>query len=205
MEDVKSTIAKNIVDLRKSMNMTQIELAKRLNYTDKAVSKWERAESLPDVAVLKEMAGLFGVTVDYLLEAEHGKSACPKDVSSLKRRNRLLITLLAITVVFSVATLLFVGFGIFSSPLRHLWILFVDAIPVSCIVGLVFNSIWGRRRLLTNCMIVSLMVWSALLAIYLSVSSINLWLLFVIGIPVQVILLLSANLKPYHSPKPQKK
>ena len=71
MEDPKEIIARNIVDLRRKNGMTQLELAEKLNYTDKAVSKWERGESIPDVAVLKTIADLFGVTVDYLLTAEH--------------------------------------------------------------------------------------------------------------------------------------
>jgi len=71
MVDLKPIIAKNIIDLRKSMNWTQAELAQKLNYSDKAISKWERAESIPDVIVLKEIADLFHVKVDYLLEDEH--------------------------------------------------------------------------------------------------------------------------------------
>ena len=50
MEDVKSNIAKNITELRLLNNMTQIELAEKLNYSDKAVSKWENDTSLPDVS-----------------------------------------------------------------------------------------------------------------------------------------------------------
>ena len=57
--DVKQTIAKNITALRQSHKMTQIELAEKLNYSDKAVSKWERGESIPDVIVLKSISDLF--------------------------------------------------------------------------------------------------------------------------------------------------
>ena len=114
MEDLKPTIAKNIIELRKSMNLTQAELAQRMNYSDKAVSKWERAESVPDIAVLKEMADMFGVTVDYLLKPEHPKDA--ESPSSYTLHNRLIITLLSVTLVFLIATLLFAGYGIFLHP-----------------------------------------------------------------------------------------
>ena len=67
MSDIKAIIAKNITALRQNHKMTQIELAEKLNYSDKAVSKWERGESVPDISVLKQIADLFGVTVDYLL------------------------------------------------------------------------------------------------------------------------------------------
>ena len=71
MEDLKSIIAENITALRKGSSMTQIELAEKLNYSDKAISKWERGESVPDITVLKTIADMFGVTVDYLLVREH--------------------------------------------------------------------------------------------------------------------------------------
>ena len=70
MNDLKRIIANNITNLRKSKNLTQLEFAKELNYSDKAISKWERAESIPDVVVLKQIADFFGVTIDYLLN-EH--------------------------------------------------------------------------------------------------------------------------------------
>ena len=70
-ERIKSAIAANITELRKRSGMTQQDLAAALNYTDKAVSKWERAESIPDVIILKRIADLFGVSVDYLLAEEH--------------------------------------------------------------------------------------------------------------------------------------
>ena len=71
MQDLKPVIAKNIADLRVAHGFTQLELAEKLNYSDKAVSKWERGESLPDVTVLKQISDLFGVTLDYLVNKEH--------------------------------------------------------------------------------------------------------------------------------------
>lgn len=196
MEDLKPVIAKNIVDLRKLANLTQAELAQKLNYTDKAVSKWERAESVPDIAVLKELAALFGVTVDYLLESQHPLKA--DGPSRQKRRNRLIITLLSVSFVFLIATLMFVGYNIFKSPFQHSWILYVYATPAASLVVLVLNSIWGRRRWVTNCIILSVLMWSLLLSFYLSFLSRNFWLLFILGIPGQAILLLWQNLKIRH-------
>ena len=51
MNDLKQIIAHNIIKLRKEKNLTQIEFAQKLNYSDKAISKWERAESSPDLSV----------------------------------------------------------------------------------------------------------------------------------------------------------
>ena len=77
MENLKHLIALNIAALRRAQGMTQITLAEKLHYSDKAISKWERGESLPDISVLKEIADLFGVTVDYLLY-EHTDDKLPE-------------------------------------------------------------------------------------------------------------------------------
>ena len=55
------------------MQLTQIELAEKINYSDKAVSKWERGESIPDVSVLLELSKLFGVSIDFLVTEHENK------------------------------------------------------------------------------------------------------------------------------------
>ena len=58
MSDIKTAFAENLQILRKEAHITQSELAEKLNYSDKAISKWERGDSLPDVTVLKQIANL---------------------------------------------------------------------------------------------------------------------------------------------------
>lgn len=198
MADLRATIAANIIDLRKSRNWTQAELAQKLNYSDKAVSKWERAESLPDVATLKEIVDLFHVSMDYLLEEEHkGPAAADQTVSRQKKRNRLVVALLSVSLVFLIATIIFVSIGLYQGRMeRFSWMVFVFAMPVACVVLLVFNSIWGKRIL--NFVIITALLWSILLTLYLSYLSYNIWLIFMIGIPGQIIILLSANFRRKH-------
>ena len=69
MDELKKIIAKNLVTYRKQAHLTQAELAEKLGYSDKNVSKWERAEGVPDVLVLHQLAELYGVTVnDFLVD-----------------------------------------------------------------------------------------------------------------------------------------
>ena len=191
MQDLKPIIAKNITELRKASSMTQIDLAARLNYSDKAVSKWERGESVPDICVLKEIADLFGVRVDYLLHEDHGDEPTVPP-SPNKQRNHLTITLLSLSLVWLIATFLFVLLRITLPEMKGLWLSFIYAIPVSAIVALVFNSLWGIRR--RNFLIISLLVWSILLAVYLSFQLGRIWLIFLLGIPAQLIILLWSRL-----------
>ena len=70
----KQTLGQKIAELRKAKNMTQLELANKLNITDKAVSKWERDISCPDINTFPKLAEILGVSVDELLQANNAVS-----------------------------------------------------------------------------------------------------------------------------------
>lgn len=194
MDDLKQIIAKNIVDLRKLNQLTQAELAGKLNYSDKAISKWERAESIPDIIILKQIADMFGVTVDYLLMTEHiVKENKASIINAQQRKNRIIVTLLAISLVWLIATIAFVNIGIYVKEINKLWVIYVYALPVSLVVLLVFNTIWGKIK--RNFIIITLLVWSVLLSLYLALLAYNIWLIFIIGIPAQIIIILWSNIK----------
>ena len=202
MEDPKEIIARNIVDLRRKNGMTKLELAEKLNYTDKAVSKWERGESIPDVAVLKTIADLFGVTVDYLLTAEH-KTTVPvlSRLESTLRSHRV-ITGLSILLVALLATLIFVILDLLPGERGGAWLSFIWAVPVGSIVWLVFNSIWFNRHL--NYLIISILVWSTLTATHITALffGVNIWLIYVLGVPGQAIILLWSKMRGWKKKKP---
>ena len=193
MEDLKSTVAKNLKELRTLSGLTQGELAERINYSDKAVSKWERGESLPDVQILKQLADMYGVSVDFLLSSEHEAQAPSEDAIRIIRKNRLIITLLAVSLVWLIATIAYVTLGLALNTFSRIWLSYIVAIPVSCIVLLVFNSIWGIHKL--NFIIISALVWSSLLSLCLILSIKNIWIIFVLGIPAQIIIALWSRLK----------
>ncbi|MBR5858629.1 MAG: helix-turn-helix transcriptional regulator [Clostridia bacterium] len=192
MEDYKRIIANNITELRKAVPYTQAELAEKLNYSDKAVSKWERGESLPDVVVLKQIADLFGVTVDYLLEEVHPLSATMQSVPRQLKINRLLVTGLSCMLTLLIATFAFVVLAL-ATDLSRLWLAYIYCIPVCAIIAIVFNSIWGIKKL--NYLFITILMWGVLASIYLTIGDYSSWLIFVIGIPGQVIILLWSGMK----------
>lgn len=194
MEDLKPIFAANLSELRKKKGWTQLELAEKLNYSDKAVSKWERGESLPDVTNLKQIADLFSVTVDYLLTEEHTAATVP--LSKRKRRNRAMITGISCVTVWLIACVLYFSLGFTALPSSGPWLSFVAAVPATCIVLLIFSALWwGKKWLLTT---VSVLIWSSLAFVFLLVfyiAGISIWGIFLIGIPAQVIVFLWAGLK----------
>lgn len=184
MENLKNILAQNLVKLRKASNMTQSELAEKLSYSDKAVSKWERGESVPDIEILYEISKLYDVTIDELLSEEVKINHTKK----LKTKMRFIISLISTLLVWLIATIVFV-FLVWHNPERERqWLVFIYAIPISSIVVLVFNCIWGNKML--NCLIVSILMWTIILSIFLTVPKFdNSYLIFLIAIPVQVIIL----------------
>ena len=185
--------------------MTQLDLAEKLHYSDKAVSKWERGESVPEIGTLTAIADLFGVPLDYLVRAEHEppkaeRSAAdePADRTARKIKNHALIAGMSVLLVWFVAVLAFVFTDIiFRGATRH-WLILVFGVPASMIVWLVFNSVWFDRR--RNYLIISLLMWSLLAAIHITVLTFghNIWLIYAPGIPGQIIIFLWSKLSFGH-------
>ena len=200
MEELKKIIAQNIIELRRTNNMTQLELAEKLNYTDKAVSKWERGESLPDISVLKAIADMFGVKIDYLVTTDHIEPVAEvlmtedaeEEAEKSHRRtavNRRVVPGISILLVWFVATFCFVVAQLASEASQQ-WLSFIFAVPVTFVVWLIFNSIWFRGK--HNFLIISLLVWSLLAAIHISCVAFGvapgIWLIYFLGIPGQAII-----------------
>ena len=197
MEELKTVIAKNISELRRSAMMTQLDLAERLNYSDKAVSKWERAESVPDISVLKAIADIFGVSVDYLLREEHGDADAGVPVPAADNRKNVakyFIIAMCILLVWLIATFVFMVLDLVG-PGGSYWLVFLYAVPVSFIVWLVLNSTWFRGRF--NYLLVSGLTWSLLTSIHVTLITrgLNIWMLYILGVPAQAIIITWASLR----------
>lgn len=193
INDIKHIVAANICALRQDKEMTQGELAAALNYSDKAVSKWERAESLPDISVLTKIADIFDVTLDFLLQSSHSKAQEAVTSKGRKRRNRGFITGMCIILVWLLAMILFTVLDSVPAEFKNKWLVFGCSVPVSLVVWLIFNTIWFNRRL--NFLIISFIMWSTLTLLYLALLPFNLWLLFVLGVPGQTIVVLWSRIK----------
>ena len=192
MEDMKKIVAGNITRVRTSLGLTQAQLGEKLNYSDKAVSKWEHGDSTPDINILADIASTFGVSVDYLLTEVHEPETDPQEKKDRVRHYQKMVTLICCAMVWLIATIVYVILRITVPDPFPSWMAFVYAVPVTCIVYLVFNSIWGNR--FNNYYIISALLWSVLISIFFTLLKYNLWLLFAIGIPSQIIIFLWSRL-----------
>lgn len=200
-EKLKYQIGENIAAYRKKAGLTQAGLAEKLNYSDKAVSKWERGESVPDVLTLVQLAEQLDITVGDLLSDPNALPGNPGTLEkamtqvsekALKRKaNKNVILGLSSTLVWFVALLVFVILSSFEVLERYSWLVFFYAIPANAIVLLSLRSAWHDFR--WNQGLITLIAWGSILSIYMSLLIIfrfNFWKIFLLGIPGQIAIFL---------------
>lgn len=188
MSELKETIAANLTRLRQEVGLTQVQLADMLNYSDKAVSKWERGESIPDLRVLIQLADIYHITVDDIVKEKHEKQVKPR--INLDKKH-ILITLLSVGLVWVVATGVFMILYYISSIRSYAYLSFVIAPFVSAVVLLVFSSVWGRR--ITTALAASALVWSIALIVHVFLwqfaKGVPIWPFYLVAVGVQILVI----------------
>lgn len=191
MKELRQIIGENLTELRKSKNLTQLGLAEKFNYSDKAVSKWENGDTLPDVETLQQLCEFYGVTLDFLT---HDGSA--KVLNKVEKRNRIFFAILVCLPAWMLATIIFV-YTLIAVPGNHdwhiFWPIFTWAVPITCVLALVCNRVFWRNKI-ARFVCLSVLMWSVIAVFYITSSYfnpsswMNLWSLFLLGIPIQAAL-----------------
>ncbi len=192
-EELKTRVGTNISRLRRDAGLTQADLAEKLNYSDKAVSKWERAESMPDLLTIVQLAELFGTDINQILSSEDAPAAAAAadaaPAAPAKRHKRIadkgIIQKLCTILVWFVA--LFIYTIVDSFDVAYGWTTFFFAIPVNAIVLLSLRCAWGMHN--WNKVLISIIMWGSLVCIFLMfylTAQVNIWRIFLLGILGQI-------------------
>jgi len=213
MEDIRKIVSNNISRLRLGKGLTQLELAESLQYTDRAISKWEKGESLPDICVLVEICKLFGVSLDYLV-TEHEENDFPWEHSddeekrveaarlaeenarknASKLRTHVIVTGMSVCLVWLITLFVFMVFS--PTSFDNNWITFIYGAVATSIVSLVLSCVWFPK--IVRFILITMLMWTSLTAIYLSLlvfAGLNWWLIFLLGVPGQLIILFWSRIK----------
>lgn len=180
-ENLRKYFSNNLSHYRKQLGLTQTELAEKLNYSDKSISKWERGDGLPDLAVTIQLADIFGLTVNDMISEKPRRRL-------LTTRNKIIITLLSIGIAWLVATVLFFLCEIIFPNIKIWWLFYIYAIPVSAIVGIVFSCVWWKKIHLFAA--ISTLIWSIALCIMLTVNVHKISLIFIVAAVLQILTIL---------------
>ncbi len=194
MDELKETIAGNLVHLRTQAKLTQLQLAEKLNYSDKAVSKWERGEAIPDLRVLIQLAEIYGITVDDIISPPSERKIKPRMNIGTRR---ILITLLSVGLVWFVATVIFTVFYFISQTADYAYLVFIVAPFVSSVIFTVFAALWWNRLIKTVAS--SLTLWTFVLIFHIFVITFSdftkIYILYIVASVFEVLIILWFALK----------
>ena len=198
MENIKEIVKDNLIKLRKENKLTQLELAQKIGYSDKAISRWETGETTPDVETLNSLASLYNVPISFFFEKySEEKQNLQKKKEEKQKVNKIAISLLCIVSVWFVAIILF---DVLSKIVGvRSWMAFIWAIPASFLLAIIFNAIWGQRT--WTYIFASAFSWTMILALHLQFIDFSSFMIFIAGIPIQVVIILTACLKNHTKSK----
>ena len=188
-KDIKKIVAKNLANLRKNKKITQTELAEQFGYSDKAISKWENGDTLPDIQTLYQLCEFYNVTLDFLVNEQNFEDKI-KYINHLNKKiiiNNSLIELLYCSFVWVLAVIIYVYLFTFSSI--NYWQIFIWALPGTSIVMLFFTKVWKNK--LYTFIVRSIFFWTLITACYVQFIEYNIWPLYFLMIPVQIALILT--------------
>ena len=190
LNELKLISASNIISLRTAAGLTQAELGAKLNYSDKSVSKWERGEAIPDAFVLKQMAEIFGVTVDHLLSS-HDAWEKPLEAKEAPQYSADHIIAVSILGVWTMALSLFVVLWLLDVIW---WPIFFIALSLSLLTYLILMCVFKRRKHLP--LMIAAFVVSVFVLFYVLMLPIRkLWQIFLITIPAVALVYLSCRIR----------
>lgn len=176
-------LADNLTYYRKAARFTQLEIAEKFNYSDKSISKWERGEGVPDIFVLKSLADLYGITVDDFFNKEKQRAR------TSKATKHWYIVGLSVALAWLVAATGFTVCMIAVPKVFPWWLFYIYAIAVTGIIAVVFSAIWKKN--LYTLISTSIIIWGTASSAFLTVQMIhpmeNTWLLFIVGLFVEVL------------------
>lgn len=182
MDDIKKIFGENLTLLRKEKEITQQTLADKLGYSPKAVSKWERGESIPEIETLIKLAEFFNVTIDFLLHKDSAKNRKQYVPEEVKDKNLLFTTILAVTMIWAILGVIF-SYLIIIKNQQHLE-LFMWGLPAS---SLIITLAYRKKPRPFIAILLSILLWTSLASIYIELlSTYNMYLIFIIGIPAQI-------------------
>lgn len=192
MKDIKQIIANNLINLRKKHNLTQNDLAAKLNYSDNAISRWEHAEVTPSIETLEQIAIIYNVPLRALIEDNAVKQSDISDKQKLI--NSLAKILIAASAVWLIATVIFVATQFLMG--KPIWQVYVWSLPIISLVMLPFHKYWGRH--IYKFTVITIFLWTLLASIFVTLFHLTpwMWLIFTLGAPIEVGLAIWAFVKP---------
>lgn len=165
----KDIVAKNLMKYRKQAGFSQLDLAKKLNYSNKNISKWENGETTPSIFVLNQIAQLYGIKVDDFLsisqEDANQEPTAPRIDDRRKLIFRIGMLLLANAIVYAVGTALIYALHYVNIADFNKYLIYLYLSPLSFLSVTIFIRVLCK---FVDPISLSIFGWLICLGIYLS-------------------------------------
>lgn len=182
----KDIIAKNITTYRKKMGLSQLELAEKLQYSNKNISKWEKGEATPSIFTLKRLAEVFNITVDQLITSEEVVEKTEEPKNNRSMFGKLLWLFLSNAIILVCACITIYLFGVLEIKGFNKWLLLLYALPLSALSVFIFIACVKKRVDITS---ISISGWLTALCLYLSLPNVKgIGYIFVLMLGIQVLI-----------------
>lgn len=193
--DEKDIIAQNLVLYRKKMGLSQLELAEKLKYSNKNISKWENGETTPNVFVLKKIADIYSITVDDLLkEPTKINETDLEEFAQHKAKRKQIFDYamlgLANAILYAIAFIVIAILGLLNVTSFNKWLMLIYMTPFSALSFFIFVRV---KRKIIEPISLSLFGWLIALSVYVSLPAIeNNNFIFIFAAAYQVIIVFLA-------------
>ena len=188
MKKATEIVTENLIKLRKQFGFSQVELSQKINYSDKAISRWEKGEVIPSIDILEKLSEIYGVDITYFFEEHLTETELKLAEKTFNLHLYIMFSL--VLAVWTIAVLLF--FIIKAKRGEYYFLSLVWALPIT-----LFVIAWCCKYYFNNkgyFLTISLCCWFTLTAVYFHWLSLNLWPIFFLGIPIQIYLILKSLL-----------
>jgi len=191
----KALIAENLIYYRKRANLTQLEIADMINYSDKSVSKWERGDGVPDICVLRRIAEIYGVTLNDIINERTDEIETEiieesqteiSPVAEPRKKHSLFHILLSVCALWLLSTIAFSFIKMLEAPVERAYMVFLYSIPTSFIVVEIFAIKWKLHPLI-HLMCISTILWTTAMCLQLTLNVGQGYLLYVICAVAQLL------------------
>ena len=198
MENIREIVAKNIATLRKESNLTQIELAQKINFSNKAISRWEQGEVLPDIETIQKLSEIFNVPISSILEEQDDNKK--RKISKLTKKD-ILSHIFLICEIWVVIGVIYAYLNI--SKGSNLWQIFLWGVPATALFLIIQNR--KKKNNILSFVFTTIFVWSFITSLFLHLLESCPWYFFLLGIPVQGMLIVRYLFDYKHKSKLLKK
>ena len=184
MENVKNIVSQNLIRLRKEKNLTQAELAKRINYSDKAISRWETGEVLPDLETIYALSEIFEVPVSSITEKRSTEEVAKEQSQELSQR--ILSQIFLVCEIWLILIVIIVYLNITRNTIT--WQIFIWGVPATSLLIVISNRKTNAN--ITVFIAATIFNWSLITCIYLHLLDSKPWYIFFVGLPIQGLLVI---------------